>query len=70
VSSVARFFGLDIGEALDAIKVELRYDAKPRTTGHEVGFVAATPRPALCFRPPVEDALARAWSSPLSGELA
>jgi hypothetical protein len=70
VSSVAQFFGLDVEEARNAMNLELGYDAKPRTTGQQISFVAAAPRPALRFRPAVEDALAGAWSCPLPGELA
>ena len=68
--SVAEFLGLDPREALNALNAELSYDAKARARGQEVSFVPAEPRPASRFRPTIEDALARAWSPPLPGELA
>jgi hypothetical protein len=68
--SVADFLGLDTREALNAMTVELGYDAKARARGQHVSFVATAPHPALRFRPTIEDALVRAWSSPLPGELA
>jgi hypothetical protein len=69
VNAVAAFTGLDVGEAREAAHAELQYDAKARASGQRVSFVAAAPHPAARFRPAIE-ALDRAWSSPLPGELA
>lgn len=69
VAAVAAFFGLDIGDSLDTTRAELQYDAKARAAGTQASFVAQTPRPSLRFRPPIEEALDGAWSSPLPGEL-
>jgi hypothetical protein len=70
MGAVAEFLGLDAREALNALNVELRYDAKARASGQQVSFVAPAPRRVLRFRPAIEDALVHAWSSPLPGELA
>lgn len=69
VTAVAAFLALDTSAALDGLHAELRYDAKARARGEDVGFVGQASSPALRFRPAVEDALVRAWSSPLPGEL-
>jgi hypothetical protein len=69
VAAVAAYFGLEIGGAWDAIRAELRCDAKARATGIHAEFEPSARRTPPRFRPPVQAALERAWAAPLPGEL-
>jgi hypothetical protein len=70
VTAVAAFFGLEVGDALELVRAELRRDAKARAGGTEAEFVAPTRREPTRFRAAVREALERAWAEPLPGELA